>query len=352
MKTCFSILALTLAITELAGQSTAFIYQGRLNDGGSPATGVYDLRFSAHDSASGGSAVSGVVTNAPTSVSNGLFIVTLDFGPNVFNGAERWLEIAVRTNGGNAFTTLESRQQIASTPYAITAGNVTGVVSNSSLAGTYSNAVTLDNPANQFTGTFAGNGGGLTNVNAQTLGGLGSSAFWKLTGNHVAPGQFLGSTNDQPVEIRANGQRALRLEPNTNGAPNMIAGSEANRVEAGVVGAVVSGGGATNYFGFAYPNSVSGNYSSVGGGLANTVLGEASSIASGSGNTIQANANHSVIAGGLVNTIQSNAGLSSIVGGFFNILGDGVFYASIGGGQYNTNRAGLSVIGGGTIQHD
>ena len=26
-------------------QGTGFSYQGRLNDGGSPATGIYDLRF-------------------------------------------------------------------------------------------------------------------------------------------------------------------------------------------------------------------------------------------------------------------------------------------------------------------
>ena len=46
-------------------------------------------------------------------VSNGLFTVTLDFGANTLPGADRWLELGVRTNGSSAaFTTLSPRQQL------------------------------------------------------------------------------------------------------------------------------------------------------------------------------------------------------------------------------------------------
>ncbi|HNI61280.1 MAG TPA: hypothetical protein PKW11_15155, partial [Pseudomonadota bacterium] len=38
-------------------------------------------------------------THNNVAVTNGLFTVTLDFG-NQFPGADRWLEIGVRTNGG------------------------------------------------------------------------------------------------------------------------------------------------------------------------------------------------------------------------------------------------------------
>ena len=79
---------------------TAFNYQGRLNDGSSPANGYYDLRFTLNDAASGSSQIGNALTNPATPVSNGLFTVTLDFGANAFSGAARWLEIGVRTNGG------------------------------------------------------------------------------------------------------------------------------------------------------------------------------------------------------------------------------------------------------------
>jgi hypothetical protein len=45
-------------------------------------------------------------------------VVTLDFG-NQFFGANRWLEIGVRTNDGGAFSTLAPRQPITPSPYTI-----------------------------------------------------------------------------------------------------------------------------------------------------------------------------------------------------------------------------------------
>src|SRR5258708_21503177 len=125
-------------------QGTAFTYQGRLNAGGNPANGNYDLSFSLFAVSSGGSASAGPVTNAATSVSNGLFTVVLDFG-NQFPGADRWLEIGVRPNGGSGFATLSPRQQLTATPYAVrsqsaaaagTATSVTGSVAANQLTGT------------------------------------------------------------------------------------------------------------------------------------------------------------------------------------------------------------------------
>ncbi len=80
-------------------QSTTFTYQGRLNDGSAAANGSYDLVFSVWSAASGPAQVGSTLTNAATAVNNGLFTVALDFG-NQFPGADRWLEMAVRTNGG------------------------------------------------------------------------------------------------------------------------------------------------------------------------------------------------------------------------------------------------------------
>src|SRR6185436_13875062 len=132
------------------------------------------------------------------------------------------------------FIALNPRQKITVTPYAITASNVTGIVSAGSLSGTYTGAVTLNNAGNSFTGS----GGGLTALNASQLtsGTVPNAALgnaWKTTGNAATtPGiNFVGTTDNQPLELKVNGQRALRLEPNSSGAPNLIAGSSFNQVD-------------------------------------------------------------------------------------------------------------------------
>jgi hypothetical protein len=226
-------------LSTVLAQGTAFTYQGRLNDGANVANGNYDLTFALFNVVSGAGQVGATLTNTATAVSNGLFTVTLDFGAGVFNGADRFLEIAVRINGGGVFTELSPRQKLTSTPYAITAGTVTGAVAGSSLAGTYSNAVTLNNAANQLNGTFSGNGAGVSNVDAATLGGLSASNFWKTGGNAgtTAGVNFLGTTDNQPLELQVSRKRVLRLEPATNGAPNVIGGSSGNTVAPGVIGA-------------------------------------------------------------------------------------------------------------------
>jgi hypothetical protein len=127
------------AIQPASGQATAFNYQGRLADNGSPATGIYDLQFAIYDLAAGGDPVATSQTHSAVAVGGGLFTVTLDFGAN-FSGGERWLEIAARTNGGGAFTTLTPRQKITAAPYAITAREVTGSVAAEQLTGTIQSA--------------------------------------------------------------------------------------------------------------------------------------------------------------------------------------------------------------------
>lgn len=77
---------------------TAFTYQGRLTDGGQPANGSYDLKFTLYDDPANGSVVGVPVTNSPVMVFNGLFTTTLDFGP-VIGRLALWLQVGVRSNG-------------------------------------------------------------------------------------------------------------------------------------------------------------------------------------------------------------------------------------------------------------
>ena len=144
MKTSLIRTATLILLTQLLGlvsdlhaQGTAFTYQGRLESSGSPYTGDAEFQATLWSVPAGGTALA---TNAPASVivgvTNGLLVLPLDFGAN-FAGADRWLQLDVRTTIG-PFTTLSPRQKLSPTPYAITASNLTGTVSASQLTGAIS----------------------------------------------------------------------------------------------------------------------------------------------------------------------------------------------------------------------
>ena len=336
-------------VTALA-QGTAFTYQGQLDNSGSLATGTFDLKLTLFDAATNGNTVAGPVTNTSVGVSNGLFTTIIDFG-NAFDGNRYWLHLQVRTNGGGAFTALSPRQQLTPTPYAefaTTASNVSGSISFAQLP---AGLVTNNESALTLTGNFSGNGAGLTNVNAATLNGLASGSFWQLGGNNVAGGEFIGSINNQPIEIWTSGQRAMRLEPDTtgSGSPNVIGGSIGNFMPAGgVIGGFIGGGGATNYNGVSYPNHVAAYYGSVVGGYANTVVSFANTAFIGGGDENTVAGNSSVIGGGEYNRIKAAGDHGVIGGGYFNT--NSGEYATIPGGYENLTTGTFSFAGGDEAQ--
>ena len=164
--------------SSLFAQGTAFTYQGRLTDGTNLANGDYDFRFRLASDPQGnnlvGSAV--VITNMP--VNNGLFTAVMDFNAGIFGGSDYWLQVEVRSNGVSGYTTLGPLQALTPTPYAIfattaanlagtlPAGQLSGSIPSTNIAGIYSNAVIFNNAAN----SFSGDGTGLTALNASNLG--------------------------------------------------------------------------------------------------------------------------------------------------------------------------------------
>src|SRR5438128_12603250 len=140
-----TVLAFLLAATSAFAQTSSVTYQGRLTDGGAAANGNYDLQFAVFDSLSGGTQIGSTQTLNTVAVSNGVFTVSLDFGANAFNGANRFLEISARPTGAGSFTLLTPRQQITSTPYAVrstSAGNADTAM-NATNAATATNATQL-----------------------------------------------------------------------------------------------------------------------------------------------------------------------------------------------------------------
>lgn len=143
-----TIFCLILASASVVfSQSLSFTYQGRLDDGGAPANGNYDLEFRMFADQSGGTALS-TEQRLNVVVSAGVFTVTLV--GDTFTGARRFLEIAVKPVGGSTFITLNPRQQITSTPYAIrslSAGNADTAMNALQLGGIAGNQYVLTGDA-------------------------------------------------------------------------------------------------------------------------------------------------------------------------------------------------------------
>ena len=95
-------------------------YQGQLKESGIPVNGMFDFEFKLWNAPSGGETVGWTVAIRAFEVLNGLFTVPLDFGPGVFTGEARWLEVGVRPNGSSDnYTVLAPRQELTAAPYAL-----------------------------------------------------------------------------------------------------------------------------------------------------------------------------------------------------------------------------------------
>lgn len=129
-KLYFAILIVLASLVAASAQTSQFTYQGRLTDGSVPAGGTYQMQFSIWDAVSGGTQIGSTLTfdggaagnPPPVTVVNGVFTVNLNFSPATpfAAGADRWIQTAVRkTADPPGYTTLNPRQQLTSSPYAI-----------------------------------------------------------------------------------------------------------------------------------------------------------------------------------------------------------------------------------------
>jgi hypothetical protein len=87
---------------------TAFTYQGHLKQNGTPVNDTCDFEFSLFEDAGGVTQVGSTQIVVDVPVVDGLFTVELngggEFGPNAFNGDERFLQIAVKCPPDAGFT--------------------------------------------------------------------------------------------------------------------------------------------------------------------------------------------------------------------------------------------------------
>lgn len=155
-------------------------------------------------------------------------------------------------------------------------GNASGLtnLNAASLAsGTVAGTLTFSPPSGP---PFAvGNSNMVPNLNAALLGGLSAGDIWQLGGNSgTTANNFLGTKDDQPLELRANNARGLRLQYTSRNfgqskSVNVVGGYAGNTIPNTVLGGVIAGGGdIVNQVEFI--NSVTGDFGSVGGGYDNT----------------------------------------------------------------------------------
>lgn len=188
------LLIIVLLGTVVSAQTTAFNFQGRLNDGSTPANGTYDFQYTLFGSITGGSPLFSPLVRPNQQVIDGVFSTVLDFGPGAFASGNRFLEIGVRRSGsGNAFVLLGARQQIMSVPiagYAASAASATSATN----AQTASNALALGNilPSG-YARLNVENSGNLVATNVGSLGVL------QVQGNATQP----AATNGFPKMMLA-----------------------------------------------------------------------------------------------------------------------------------------------------
>jgi hypothetical protein len=215
-----AVVAALAGLCPAALAQTSFTYQGRLTNAGEAAQGAHDIRFRLYTLASGGTQLGGTLCADNVDVTDGVFTVLLDFGPQFTSGAPRYLEIETREDTGlscantTGYTLLAARQPITAAPmaiYAAQAGTATTATNASALGGQaasfYTDASNLGaglvpdarlapsvartNIAQTFTGAmtfnnvssaFTGSGAGLTGLNAANLS-TGTLADARLSAN-------------------------------------------------------------------------------------------------------------------------------------------------------------------------
>ncbi|HEY5910236.1 MAG TPA: hypothetical protein VJA21_06485, partial [Verrucomicrobiae bacterium] len=258
----FASLALGSVTVTAASMGTVFNYQGLLTQAGAPYTGIAEMQATLWDASTGGAQVA---ANSPpqvtVAVTNGLFVLPLDFGASPFvAGTERWLKLEVRTTIG-PFTELLPRQNLTPTPYA--------------LYGQYA--------------SYASSAGSATTASAATVAyGTTANAVnnSSLLANSVTTDKILNGTITD-ADISASGISGDKI----------VGGDlQALRLKVGQ-GHGLNGSGATIAGGSTSLIGTGADYSAIGGGLKNTNGSPYAVIAGGWNNNVGTNSGYGVLGG-------------------------------------------------------
>lgn len=297
---------------------TAFSYQGKLLDGGTPANGTYDFQFSLYDDGAGGTQLGSTIAVDDVGVVDGLFTVLLDYGGNIFTGEARWLEIAVKRNADSSYTTLDTRVALTPSPHALALPGLWTQQNGTSpnlIGGYWGNSVT-----GGVVGATIGGGGDSVGTNRIT------DSYGTVAGGHNnQAGDGAGLTTDRTYAAVGGGGSNT-----ASGKWSTIGGGYMN--EASADRSTIGGGflndafGAYSTVGGGYFNQAKDQYDATGGGYYNTADGPFGTV--GGGNYDYATGAYSGVLGGDHNTASGQ-------------------YSAVGGGTYNTASGWAATIPGG-----
>jgi len=257
--------------------ASTYVYEGRLDDGGRPADGRYDLSLTPYPAEKQGATLAAPMVFEDVEVRGGQF--RLEFDLPAMNAEHTWLELGVR-DGAAA-------------------------------------------------GEFAAIPGRAKAVAAPLVG-----ACWSTTGDTgVNPAtNFLGTIDNQPLAFRVNNARAWQasfFNAGTFGTSvNIVGGSASNSATGTFTGQTVAGGGNATL-----SNRADAHYATVGGGRGNLASQTNATVAGGERNA--ATGEHSAVAGGLANTAAGP--WSAVSGGDQNCAGGAFSWA---GGRFAKVRLG------------
>jgi len=235
-------LALLLFSSTVYSQSTTFTFQGRLQNGGVPANGTYDLQFKLFETPTVGTgAQQGPTVTIPNvQVTSGVFGVKIDFGmcATCFDGSVRFLEIAAKPTSSADFTII-GRQEITSAPYSIkskdaaVADNLSGAcvncVTSSQIQTVEGNKVTGNISGSQINGVIPvasvpGNSGNyIQNTTSQQ-----PNASFNIDGDGTVAGTLSGTAVSATTQYILGGNRILSIP----GFRNLFVGVGAGQANA------------------------------------------------------------------------------------------------------------------------
>ena len=258
------VLVLVIFISSIyAIGANTIAYQGKATtlDGAIIANGDYGMRFSLWNMEIGGTEAEPVRSGtscydtsnglkwseiqADIKIMKGQFSVELGkitpFPEGLFKENEKlWVEIAIDVDG-SGFKVIGQREPLPATPYAF--------VSDEAYRADYATKAGIAEEARSLDGYS------LKDILASKEADL----YWNLIGNAgTTPGtNFLGTTDNQALELKVNNKRAMRIEPTTK-APNIIGGFSGNTVTSPAYCATIGGGGTGGWL-----NTVTDNYGTI-----------------------------------------------------------------------------------------